>query len=93
MIIISQDRKMIINFENIVGVIIRKNTDENIYQIQCKSENEKNKRILGKYETEERAKEILKEICLNYEKWKNLEVFNGNIEIGFSRPVYEMPKE
>lgn len=66
MIIVSQDKRMIINFDNIVGIVIRKNTDENVYQIQCKSENEKNKRIIGKYDTEERAKEVLDWIVTCY---------------------------
>jgi hypothetical protein len=85
MIIVSQDKRMIINFDNIVGIVIRKNTDENIYQIQCKSENEKNKRILGKYEIEERAKEVLQEIILTYTGGAMVE-YNGYIS-------FEMPKE
>lgn len=85
MIIVSQDRRMIINFDNIVGIVIRKNTDENLYQVQCKSENEKNKRILGKYKTEERAKEVLQEIILTYTGEAMVE-YNGYIS-------FEMPKE
>lgn len=68
MIIVSQDKRMIINFENIVGIVIRKNTNENIYQIQCKSENEKSCRIIGKYATEERAKEVLNSIVEFYSR-------------------------
>ena len=61
MIILSQDKRMIINFDNISGIVIRKNTDEDIFQLQCKSEGE-NKRIIGKYKTEERAKEVLSDL-------------------------------
>jgi hypothetical protein len=68
MIIVSQDKKMIINFENISGIVIRKNTDERVYQIQCKSEGEKKCRIIGKYETEERAKEVLNDIAEFYSR-------------------------
>lgn len=88
MIIVSQNKESIYNFNNIKSIDVIKNeiylTDDIISDYGTK---------IAEYKTEERAKEILKEICLNYEKWKNLEVFNGNIEIGFSRPVYEMPKE
>lgn len=77
MIILSQDKRMIINFDNISGIVIRKNTDEDIFQLQCKSEGE-NKRILGKYKTEERAKEILKGIAGGYE----LDMY-----------IYEMPEK
>ena len=88
MIIVSQNKESIYNFNNIKSIDVIKNE---IYLDDIISDYIGTK--IAEYETEERAKEILKEICLNYEKWKNLEVFNGNIEIGFSRPVYEMPKE
>lgn len=61
MIILSQNKMMLINFDNISGIVIRKNNEDNIWQLQCKA-SEENKRILGKYKTEERAKEVLNEI-------------------------------
>lgn len=91
MIIVSQDKRMIINFDNIVGIVIRKNTDENLYQVQCKSENEKNKRILGKYKTEERAKEVLEEIIELYMKC-NCDSYGAGF--GYvANTVFEMPAE
>ena len=80
---------MIINFDNIVGIVIRKNTNENLYQVQCKSENEKNKRILGKYKTEERAKEVLQEIINKYKQWNK----DANNAVTIMPKVYEMPVE
>lgn len=95
MIIVSQDKRMIINFDNIVGIVIRKNTDENLYQVQCKSENEKNKRILGKYKTEERAKEVLQEIIKAYQTTEIC--YRGQVNYNpinsIHRPIYEMPVE
>jgi ribonucleotide reductase beta subunit family protein with ferritin-like domain len=85
MIILSQAKRMIIIFDNIVGIVIRKNTDENIYQVQCKSENEKNKRILGKYKTEERAKEVLQDIITCY-TGDGIVEYNGFI-------CFEIPEE
>lgn len=94
MIILSQDKRMIINFDNIVGIVIRKNTDENVYQIQCKSENEKNKRILGKYKTEERAKKVLQEIVNKYKEVKAIcDINNTRYEVVDNPKVYEMPEE
>lgn len=96
MIIVSQDKRMIINFDNIVGIVIRKNTDENVYQIQCKSENEKNKRIIGKYDTEERAKEVLQEIIKVYKFYKGKSYTIGDEKelLGkYEYGVYQMPKE
>lgn len=101
MIIVSQDRRMIINFENIVGVLIRKNVKEDIYQIQCKSENEKNARIIAKYKTEERAKEILNEIVKTYSSYMQLNggpaIIQGQSDIApaiFNIPkVYKIPEE
>lgn len=91
MIIVSQDKRMIINFDNIVGIVIRKNTDKNLYQVQCKSENEKNKRILGKYKTEERAKEVLEEIIELYMKC-NCDSYGAGF--GYvANTVFEMPAE
>lgn len=91
MIIVSQDKRMIINFDNIVGIVIRKNTDENLYQVQCKSENEKNKRILGKYKTEERAKEVLEEIIELYMKC-NCDSYGAGF--GYvANAVFKMPVE
>lgn len=90
MIIVSQDKRMIINFDNIVGIIIRKNTDENIYQIQCKSGNEASKRILGKYPIEERAKEVLQEIINAIECWED---FKAGMPHDTPNFKYEMPKE
>ena len=86
---------MIINFDNIVGIVIRKNTNENLYQVQCKSENEKNKRILGKYKTEERAKEVLQEIIIAYQTTEIC--YRGQVNYNpinsIHRPIYEMPAE
>ena len=96
MIIVSQDKRMIINFDNIVGIIIRKNTDENIYQIQCKSGNEASKRILGKYPIEERAKEVLQEIIKVYKFYngKTYYVEDRNSLLGdYENGVYVMPAE
>lgn len=46
--------------------------------------------FLGKYATEERAKEVLQEIITRYKNWENMKVGQPS---GLCLPVYEMPKE
>ncbi len=100
MIIVSQDKKTRINFNNCADVHIS-NTIENRYDIfvvtllgmTCK---------LAEYETEERAKEILKEITVAYsdfEYFKNTTKEAKNYLMDFLMKkyeqfdIYEMPKE
>lgn len=95
MIIISQNKENIINFEK-VNII-------NIYQLNKKqigawfscNEEENNNVLLGEYATEERAKEVLQEIIKTYIESK--EVQEATSMFGFSilpsNTYYEMPKE
>ena len=96
MIIVSQDKKMIINFSNISDIVIRKNNEDNMWQLQCKSERE-NKRIIGKYKTEERAKEVLNEFALFYcrnDYKKTCEPLIGIGEIlSRDKSTFYMPKD
>ena len=46
--------------------------------------------FLGKYATEERAKEVLQEIITRYKNWENMKAGQTS---GLCLPVYEMPKE
>lgn len=94
MIILSQNKMMLINFDNISGIVIRQNKQDNMWQLQCKA-NEENKRILGKYKTEERAKEVLKTISCRYEHSLHLlsskSLSTQNImDYDF---IYEMPEK
>ena len=94
MIIVSQDKTEIINFDNVntlratkTGFIV---SYENTYKAEDDCSN-----ILGKYETESRAKEVLQEIYRKYEhgihllSGKSLS-FQNIIDYDF---IYEMPKE
>lgn len=101
MIIVSQDKSVIVNFNNIEAIEIG-NVEEN----QCKG-------IIyarlvsdyfykiGEYKTEERAKEVLQEIINKYSSYLQLNggpaIMKGDIDIQpniFNIPkVYYMPKE
>ena len=53
------------------------------------------KYILGRYETEERAKEVLQEIVNRYKEYTTIQNITGNDIRGiYNTPkVYEIPKE
>lgn len=96
MVIVSQDKKIITNFDNILAIQIEdhisNNDGEKDYEIKIITE--KRDCIIAIYETEERAEEILEDITRLYRK--NFQVIGerGGVT-GFIYPpkVYQMPKE
>lgn len=64
MIIINQDKDLIVNFDNVNAIGLNK---DNAAQIVSTTSNG-DKQKLGLYESEERAKEVLKEIIKRYNK-------------------------
>ncbi len=88
MIIVSQGKGKIINFDNMTrvyitfdkgdDVCIRTETVDSLYE------------DLGYYKTEERAKEVLQEIVTRYKNWANMKVGQPS---GVCLPVYEMPED
>lgn len=100
MIIVSQDRKTILNFNNIQDIRIeRYSTHEKgkyIYKI-FGGNFEGYATEIGKYATEERAKEVLEEIIesyLNSIDYKyNQTLLIGDLEEYREGLVYKMPQE
>lgn len=86
MIIVSQDKTEIVNFNNIESVWISKE-EEGIFSIEATADTNAS---LGEYQTEERAKEVLEEIVESYTNWNNLVCGQPT---GECTPKYEMPKE
>lgn len=96
MIIVSQDRTRMVNFERveILGIDL-----DNRKQIGVSFS--KGDLCLGTYKTEERAKEVLQEIINKYSSYLQLNggpaIMKGDIDIQpniFNIPkVYYMPKE
>ena len=92
MIIVSQDKDVIVNFDrtqNIwidVDVLDKTNTSFDIVA---------DEQTIGTYATEERAKEILKEMVRKYELGTNkIKIKNSRgAEIVERNIIYEMPKE
>lgn len=100
MIIVSQKRNRILNFDrtNEIWVIetpklwkecgICKETDNFILQYGFEDNN--NIGNLGFYETEERAKEVLLEITERAEGWENLKYGQPT---GIAEYIYQMPEK
>ncbi len=97
MIIVSQDKETIINFESITRISIIPPVEERYkYSIAINGCLD-----LGYYKTKERAKEVLQEIEETYSSYLSLRggraIMKGHMDIQpniFNIPkVYEMPKE
>ena len=84
MIILNQKKDIVINFSNVVSIYVQ---EKNVQVLMTFIEDSL---ILGKYATEERAKEVLEEIIERYTNWNNL-VYGQ--PTGECSPKYEMPKE
>lgn len=90
MIIVSQDKKRIVNFDNLTQVYITHCEEDNTgYFIRFETVDSLYE-DLGEYATEERAKEVLQEIIERYTNWNNL-VYGQ--PTGFCSPKYEMPEK
>ena len=83
MIIVSQDKTEIINFDNVNCLYIINNiVIINIDYVGSIA--------IARYETEERAKEILLQIIERCASWENFKT--GQLK-GIGSPVYVMPEE
>ena len=97
MIIVGQDKDIILNFENIDMILVGNplDTDNGEFQIIANTISDNEVR-LGCYKTEERAKEVLQEIikvCKFY-KGKTYYVEDEKKLLGkYEYGVYEMPVE
>lgn len=65
MIIVSQDKEKIVNFDNLTQIYITRDEEETANFIRYESVDSLYE-DLGQYETEERAKEVLQEIVNTY---------------------------
>ena len=105
MIIVSQDKKMIVNFNSIVSVYVIENYVSE--EKGCKgynidfATNEEINFVLATYKTEERAKEVLQQIACRYsseEIYKRAnsktqeELTRNYVEIKIIPYIFEMPE-
>lgn len=87
MIIINQDRTVILNYENIEAIGVAKATEDRFKIIAATVTNSEIE--IAQYKTEERAKEVLQEIISKYRQWNQ----DANNAVTIIPKVYEMPKE
>ena len=95
MIIISQDKTMMLNFKNIeaIGIGNPLEDKDGKFKILCNTTSD-NQYPMAEYETEERANEVLEDLIRLYRK--NFQVIGerGGVNNFIHPPkVYEMPKE
>lgn len=90
MIIVSQNKESIVNYENIeilgIGNPLENNNEKFGIIVNAITDNQY---ILGEYKTEERAKEVLQEIINKYGKY---DIDDCNAVTVFPK-VYEMPEK
>lgn len=105
MIIVSQDKMEILNFDEIFRLYVDNwsneefATEPNCFCIRAeKSSDNMICAFLGEYKTEERAKEVLQDISSRYEaielckrEHRMSEIFG--YKLADYTPIYEMPKE
>ena len=90
MVIVSQDKDVIVNFKNVENIWINNPLENAEGKFEIRAESYSNNMIIGEYATEKRAKEVLKEIGERYSNWQNLLVGQPT---GICSPKYEMPEE
>ena len=97
MIIVNQDKDKIINFDHITEFCINNPLENNEGEFEIIAENEWTREVLGYYKTEERAKEIIKEITDFYTRAD----YSNTVDARVAMPIifarlyskYEMPEE
>lgn len=91
MIIVSQDKVANINYNNIEAIYMLKKDDKIEINVR-----ENYDYTIGKYKTEERAKEVLQEIVKTYVLTEQYKVEDERTRIKLMMEgvlLYEMPKE
>ena len=96
MIIVSQDKTKIVNFENIDAIEIGNPLEyvDGMFKVFASTTSD-NEYTLGRYSTEERAKEVLREIYCRYEHLQSLLSSKCITVQDFMGKdfIYEMPEE
>lgn len=92
MIIVSQDKTRIINYDNILQLYISRYIKGAITEYYIRYEDCNNSyEDIGAYKTEERAKEVLQEIIKSYRNYRTAEC-DGYTNVLQETAVFEMPE-
>ena len=91
MIIVSQDKTKIVNFDNLIQIYITQDEEETANFIRYESVDSLYE-DLGEYKTEERAKEVLQEITEKIFGSSNIKMDIEGINCEVSKQIYYMPE-
>ena len=91
MIIVSQDKTKIVNFDNLIQIYITQDEEETANFIRYESVDSLYD-DLGEYKTEERAKEVLQEIIKSYRDYRTAEC-DGYTNVLQETAVFDIPEE
>lgn len=92
MIIVSQDKERIANFDNLTQIYITNCEEDNAgYFIRFETVDSLYEN-LGEYKTEEKAKEVLQEIIQSYKDYRTAEC-DGYTDVLQRTAVYEVPED
>ena len=91
MIIVSQDKTKIVNFDNLTQIYITQDEEETANFIRYESVDSLYE-DLGEYKTEERAKEVLQEIIKSYRDYRTAEC-DGYTNVLEETAVFDIPEE
>lgn len=90
MIIVSQEKDAILNFDNVIGIRTEIDIESNKETRIAIDTIDSERYYIARYSTEERTKEVLQEIIERYTNWNNLVCGQPT---GFCSPKYEMPEK
>lgn len=96
MIIVSQDKRTIVNFDNIKTIELDRDTNFtaiNIFRETNQVETGVCGLYIGIYATEERAKEVLEEIIEKMQNKSFIDMTEEGVTTEVSDGIYRMPKE
>lgn len=89
MIMVSQDKDNVINYDNVTSLWIDDNVlDKTNTTFYINADED----FLGEYETEERAKEVLQEITEKICEGSNIQMDIEGINCEVSKQIYYMPE-
>lgn len=91
MIIVSQNKTKIVNFDNLIQIYITQDEEETANFIRYESVDSLYE-DLGEYKTEERAKEVLAEIIKSYRDYRTAEC-DGYTNVLQETAVFDIPEE
>ena len=91
MIIVSQDKTKIVNFDNLIQIYITQDEEETANFIRYESVDSLYE-DLGEYKTEERAKEVLAEIIKSYRDYRTAEC-DGYTNVLQETAVFDIPED